>query len=854
MRQTSALEAARDRLLERWALLTTNRPRLTIAACVLVGLLGLLLAGTRLEFKADRSDLIDLSLPWQQRYLAYKDAFPRWDDAVVVIDRQTGASGAADVFADALASALAGDARFGEALSGWPSAETPPGLVLSEPLGRVREIAGDLARTGPVLASPSLGELLGVSALGARFMDERSREDLAGLLGRIEEAGDGEGPVLGGAPERLRLATPSGRFAFVMVPLASADVGASVAVKSAAIRGLRSKIRSLLREPRFGGLEAGVTGVPVLEEDETIQSTRDATAASILATLLIAALSVVVYRGVKLPLMVIGSIVVGVAWSFGWATIAVGHLQVLSVVFMIVLVGLGSDMAVHLISRLEVVRPDHDHMGVAIRQAFLGAGPGILTGTFTTAAAFGATAFTNFAGVAELGLIAAGGIVLCTIVSMSMLPAMLMLVRRPDRVIKGRAGGVARPYMRGRLNWVDRGAPWAVGAWCVLLGLAGWGATHVVYDTDLLAMLPDTTESVRWERRLSADDERSAWHAVVVARSSPEAERLTRELRALPEVSDVGGAGILFPADVEEKQAALRALPAPELAEGEPTDFRPQAAAIASALAGSPAGEAADRVSEMTDEQAARAQETYMRERAALASTLGALRGASPVRADDLPRPIHEQVVGVDGSLLLLVYPKDDGSGASVLSPSRLTPFVRAVQSVAPAATGPTQQIYESARVIQSANIIAAALAAGVVLIVLMIDFRNIGDVLCAMLPVAAATAALLGLLGSTGVSLNFANTIVAPLLLGLGVTAGVHAVHRWRQQPADRPAGLAGGAGRAITMTLGTTLIGFASMLVAEHRGIRSLGFVMSAGLALVWAATTLLLPAVLRLRTRRP
>ena len=91
---------------------------------------------------------------------------------------------------------------------------------------------------------------------------------------------------------------------------------------------------------------------------------------------------------------------------------------------------------------------------------------------------------------------------------------------------------------------------------------------------------------------------------------------------------------------------------------------------------------------------------------------------------------------------------------------------------------------------------------------------------------------------------------IVTPLIVGIGVGCGVHAVKRWRLQPFDEPVGLAGGSGRAITLTTLTTVIGFAAMLVADHRGIRSLGLVMSVGLAGVWAVTIFLLPSVLSLR----
>jgi predicted RND superfamily exporter protein len=114
------------------------------------------------------------------------------------------------------------------------------------------------------------------------------------------------------------------------------------------------------------------------------------------------------------------------------------------------------------------------------------------------------------------------------------------------------------------------------------------------------------------------------------------------------------------------------------------------------------------------------------------------------------------------------------------------------------------------------------------------------------------ATVLMLAVMRVAGVPLNFANTIVLPLMFGIGVDSGVHAVHRWRQQPHDAPAGLAGGTGRAITVTMMTTVAGFACMLAAEHRGIRSLGFVMSVGLVMVWAGAVFVLPPILRLRSR--
>src|SRR5690606_30963739 len=143
---------------------------------------------------------------------------------------------------------------------------------------------------------------------------------------------------------------------------------------------------------------------------------------------------------------------------------------------------------------------------------------------------------------------------------------------------------------------------------------------------------------------------------------------------------------------------------------------------------------------------------------------------------------------------------------------------------------------YESTRLIGRAYLLAGLYATAIILILLLIDFRNLGDALSALAPVVIAGALLVAIMRLADISLNFANMIVLPLIVGLGVSAGVHATHRWGQLPLDKPAGFAGASGRAVTLAIFATVIGFSCMMIAEHRGIRSLGMVMSLGLTLVW------------------
>lgn len=839
-----------------------------------------------LTFKSDRSDLIDPGLPWQQRYGAYKQAFPRWDDVAVVIDRgETDSSrAAAESFTAALEARLRGNPRFAAVTAGFAREEAPIGLILTLPPEYIRAAVDRLKRAAPVLGAPTLDALLGLSRLGGGSLGEDQRAELTGLLERIHRAGTaaGAGSILGmeeaGGTERLVSST--GRLGTVVVSLAKPDevershgsAEAQINDNAGAIAALRSEIsdvKSLNRE--FASVDVGVTGVPVLESDETSLSMRDAALASGLALGLIALLMLIAYRGVVVPVFAVTSLLIGMAWSFAWATAAVGHLQLLSITFASMLLGLGIDVAIHLIARLELVHADHDHLGDAIAQAFRGVGPGILTASFTIAAACAAMSLTSFAGVAEMGLIAAGGMILCTIAIMSCLPALFMLMPRPEDRLRSHDGGESRPYM-GRLGiaFHRHPAPVLVGAAAVIAATA-WAATGVRYDPDLQKLMPTTTESIVWQQRLETDDEKSVWHAVVLARDGTEAAALTARLRALDCVSEVGGAGMLYPdaAELESKRAILASLPDPkamvessEHAPGPPSaaqveSMRQSAHALAEAYAAKDPGlaAAAERIAAMSDDEIDRAMAAYRADRRTLAARIAALRGAAMPSPDDLPSALRSLMVGRDGSLLLRAYPRTDPNGASVLSPARLNGFAPAVLAAAPNATGPAIQIYESSRLITRAYVQAGMYALAAIVLLLLLDFgarsAGIGDMLCALLPVGLGGIIMLAVMRLFGVDLNFANMIVLPLLIGIGVGCGVHAVRRWRLQPDDHPLGLAGGSGRAITLTTLTTVIGFAVMMTGEHRGIWSLGFVMSVGLAAVWAVTILILPAVLRLRS---
>lgn len=854
----------RDRFFTAWAELATGRPRLVLALSLVLALVSLWITVTSLEFKSDRSDLIDPSLPWQQRYADFKDRFPRWDDAIVVVDTESASSEAIERFWRALRLSLAESELFtpDSLIDGFDQSEAPVTLALLEPSDRLREIIAELDRVRPALGAASLGDLLDLIATSGERLGAESRSESIALLERIRAAVlgasgglDQQQWILVDADARTPITTPSGRYQLGFVSLARGetlqDTAASVNAVAPAIQALRSAVAAARDAAGQSAIEVGVTGTPVLESDETEQSMSDAMIASIISLVAIALMMIVVYRGVTTPLLALAALMLGIGWSFGWVTLAVGHLQVLSVVFAIVLLGLGVDNAIHLIARLELVHPDHEHMPMAVAQAMRGVGAGVVTGALTTAAAFGAMAFTPFSGVAEMGLIAAGGVLLCCISVLTAFPALLELLPHPERILRTRHGGEARPFA-GRLgHMLDARPRTLLFVSMVVIVVFGWFGLQVRYDPDLIALMPAGAESVIWERRLEQDDERTTWHAVVLVEPGEEARRVSKALREQPAIGSLAGGAVLYPGEVA-REARLRIAhdipPAPTAQASEITirQLRSAFDRAASSLGVPTSGDA------WTEDGLLSAQRRFAMEQSLLRERIETLRTSDWPTLADLPSPLRELTTTNDGDLIFRIYPPETNNGASVLSNERLGPFVRGVLAVASSATGPAVQIYESTRLIIRSYEKAAAYAIIAIFLVLLWDFRRLSDALCALIPVVLGGVLTLGAMRLLAIPLNFANTIVLPLLMGIGVDAGVHAVHRWRLQPHHAPAGLAGGTGRAVSLTVLTTILGFASLTIAEHRGVRSLGVVMTLGLALVWVSTIFVLPPILRLRTR--
>jgi len=216
------------------------------------------------------------------------------------------------------------------------------------------------------------------------------------------------------------------------------------------------------------------------------------------------------------------------------------------------------------------------------------------------------------------------------------------------------------------------------------------------------------------------------------------------------------------------------------------------------------------------------------------------------LRPEDLPQALRNRFLGVTGKHLIQVYPKAD-----VWERAPQEVFVKELLDVAPKATGTPVQLYFYTELLKNSYIEAAWWALAAIVVLVFLHFRRIGSVVLSLLPVAIGTIWVMGFMGWAGIPFNPANIMMLPLVIGIGVTNGIHILNRFAEE--QNPGILAKSTGKAVLVSALTTIAGFGSLVVADHRGIRSLGYIMAAGTAACMVAGLTSLPALLTLQERR-
>jgi uncharacterized protein len=617
----------------------------------------------------------------------------------------------------------------------------------------------------------------------------------------------------------------------------------------------------------FPGVMAGMTGGPALAHAEETTTSHDIALASLIAIVSNVLLLVIPFTAVVEPLFAVLALLAGVAWSFGFTTLAIGHLNLLSAVFTSVLAGIGINFPIHLMARYDEARRQGASSAQAVELAVVNTGTGVFASACIMALAFLTPVFTDFRGIAELGIVSAAGLFLCLVSALLVFPALVVL---RDRYRPARTRPQLAPQARASILEAAFRRPALIVAGAVALTVGLLMLTgRVDFDQNLLKLQAEQTEAVKFENVLLKDSGRSSWFAVSLAPSMEAGEARAAAFRKLPVVSGVETISTYIPDDQAAKLRTLHALGA-MLApiEMAPMHHPGDAARLAREL-----GQLAGRLTQiaLADASGGAAKTKALAETALdrlksdpaafagyeasingdLRARLGELKSdlkPAVVTTANLPKVVRDRFIGKSGRFLVQIYPRGD-----VWEDAALSRFISALKTVDKDVTGPPVQTYNIATVMRRGYEHAAVMALIAVFIFVFADFRNLRDTALATVPLLFGGAWLLEAMGWMGWEFNLANLFAVPILIGTGVDNGVNMLYRWREERDKSALILSKAVGKSVTISSLTTIAGFAALIPAAHRGISSLGWVLSLGVTLILVATLVVLPSLFELAGRR-
>lgn len=888
-----------ERLLVRLAGAVTRYPRAFVYPHVALVVLCAVYTALHLKFDPSRNNLVGANKRYHQNFLAFKREFPQQDDLVVVVESEDSLKNRE--FVERLAAKLENEPHLFKdvfykgdlKLMGNKALLFVGETDLESLLETLRAMRPFIEQFTGASNLVSLFEFVNTQFRTAKRQQNGSTESLIRAVPALERIvraateamqrpgtppSPGINALFGAGPEAERemyVTFANGTIYLVTAHAPSEDMN------QAAVQRLRQLVQETQRE--VPGLNVGLTGEPVLELDEMRQSRSDTTIAGLVALVLCALIFVYGYQETGRPVKATLCLAVGVVYTLGFTTLAIGHLNILTVTFVPILIGLAIDFGVHLVTRYEEELRHGCTERDALTKAIVLTGRSIFTGALTTAGAFLAMCLTDFKGIQEMGAICGCGLLICLVPMMTLLPALLLRGRQNilDREL------AKTPPARARLErfWLER--PRVVICCAVVLcGLALTQISKVHFDYNLLNMQTKDLPAVIFERKLIASAEKSVLFAAVLADSEKEASALEEKISLLPTVASVESLSRFLTQDPTDKLKLVRAIKneiagldfaAPDtnwvnvhelsrtlwslqgylgLAIDEAKEQEPEIARQLMSLRDA-IGVLRRQMLAIDQAEASGKLGAYQRALFAdLRQTFAALKlqdDTGGLGVADLPPALRNRFVGVTGKHLLQVYPKKD-----IWQRDNQREFIQQLRQALdprntnkPIITGTPVQLYEYTGLLKRSYEEAALYALGAIAILVFVHFRSVMMVLLALTPVLVGSIWLVGVMGFWGIPFNPANIMTLPLVIGIGVTNGIHILNRVVEE--KQASILAKSTGKAVLVSGLTTIAGFGSLVLAKHQGIQSLGWVMSIGVGACMVAGLTFLPALLTLLLRR-
>ena len=877
---------------------------LVIAASLILAILSLWVTAQKLTFKTGRGDLVAKGLPYVKLYKNYRAQFEDLSGMVVVVEGENPADMSG--FAEALEKKLQAQPHlFSKVVYKIDTSYFRSRFLLYLDQYELETLTLKLEDHQGFLESvniaPGLHPLLSsinaeissgmVDSLLTDFLggEEESEEnsedeaDLSLLIRLLEEMTrflTGETSyrspwqaLFKGGDESLReqgyMVSKNGELLFVLI-VPNDDETSFTGYKDAV-----EQARQVIAETRkdFPGVTVGLTGEDVISSDEMVTTQSDVETASKIALAGVALLFIIAYQGVVKPLLAVFCLLLGLSWTMGFTALTIGHLNILSVVFTTILIGLGIDFGIHILERFKEERQQGNEILPALQKTLQGTGKGNFAGAITTAIAFGAMVLTDFIGIVELGWIAGWGILFCMVAMLLVLPALITVEekwRKPSYTQTKSTTATQR-------GWVDKLFDHyylIIGVCTVLVLIASLSLKDLRFDYNLLNLQAKGTEAVQYEMKILESAGRSAWSAAILADSFKEIQEKERQLKALPTVARVESISAVIPDNQEENAQIIRENLAPLLRdlEVEPEDVDFSWKALNKTLKGiqfklqgregddlDPVQMAGNRVRnfreqsqkmepDLAEKRLQNFSQLLFADYRNLMEELKANADVKLVKLEEIPETLRKRYISQKGKYVAHIFPSVD-----VWDLDERKKYLDDLRSVDPNVTGTAIHMFESTRLMTEGYVNGGLYAMTAIIIYVFFLFRNLRTVFFVLLPVLVGSIWTIGIMELIGLKLNMANLVILPLILGIGVVNGIHITHRYREEEDKQASILGKSTGQAVLLSSLTTMIGFGSMMVANHYGVFSLGMVLTLGVFNCLIASVTFLPALLKLSTAK-
>ncbi len=643
---------------------------------------------------------------------------------------------------------------------------------------------------------------------------------------------------------------------------------------------------------QFTDVKAGLTGMVPIGHDEMVYSEQSLNFTSLISTIGILILLIISFRMWLAPFLAIGNLLLGILWAIGAVAIVVGQLNIMTQMMAVILLGLGIDFSIHLVSGFTEIRATGSSILEAMENTFQKTGKGIITGALTTIFAFLTMIISDSRGLKEMGIVTALGLFAILLITFLLLPALLVLrERRIDRKLTQNKTGRKPIQSDISFQFIGKVSQWFYHHY--LISLTGatvttllllFAGSKITFDHNYLNIEPEGLVSVALQDTIIDKFDLSMDYALILSNSASESREFTEKCRKLGSVAMAEDISLYLPSI--EQQARRR----PYL---DAISQSMQTTPIKTDLNWNDYKKLRDEIDRLRmniielqymaftglqDKVDNKCMEivgdpdkpdvkSYMDNLIMdfEADSLTTLKGLSrlqhqfapyyqkavlqmgspdTIRMTNLPLSILDRYTNKERNhFLTTVYP----AGNIWKDANFLERFVTDLESVSDRATGMPPVFKALVEIIGRDGRNAVLLTIIIIFMLLWLDFRSPRLALIAMLPLLSGLIWMVGLMYLTGQQITVMNIMGLPMILGIGIDDGVHVIHRWVYEGKNKIFTIFSSTGKAIMLTSLTTMMAFGSLIFSIWRGFGQLGAALFVGVGACFLTTIFILPGII-------